>query len=226
MGMAFRVKFLALLAIVLAISTVAAHAGAILASATITAPERGSVSISSPGGVDFPHTGDRPLLVDKTFDALGHSIFTFPVVHGSEGAGTTTFTFLETIENGSEAGFSEYRFTITDFDPAFPVVFTSLDTTFLEGFVLDPLSGPQELIFSGLLQSGLVANAAFHLAVPDPGDGNSYTFTMVQGPVAVISEPATLELVGVGLLVFGFFARQRLQRVYGHSVASLRVLQF
>jgi hypothetical protein len=162
MGMAFRVKFLVIWAIALAMPTVAAHAGAILSSATITAPEHGSVSISSPGGVDFPQTGDRPLLVDKTFDAPGRSIFTFLVEHSSEGADTTTFTFLETIENGSEAGFSEYRFAITDFDPAFLVVFTSLDTTFLAGFVSNPLSGPQELIFSGLLQSGLVTNAAFH----------------------------------------------------------------
>jgi hypothetical protein len=208
MGMAFRDKVLAGLALALAIWAGAAHAGAILASVTVTAPEHGSVSISSPGGVDFPNAGDRPLLVDKTFDAPGHSIFTFTVEHGDQGAGATVFTFHETIRNESGGDFDEYQFAITNNNLSYPVVFTNLATTFLDGFVLDPLSGTQELSFSGLLQSGLVADAAFYLAVSDPGAGNSYTFTLVQGPVAAISEPATLGLLGIGVLSLALLRRR------------------
>jgi hypothetical protein len=206
--MALNAGFLAGATIALVSCADAAHAGAILASVTVTAPERGSVSIYSPGGLDFPKTGDMPILVDKTFDGVGYSIFTFPVEHGGGDGGTTTFTFLETIGNETEAGFTDYRFAIIDAVPSRPVAFTDLDATFIKGFTLNLSSGPRELRLSGLLASGLVAEAAFHLTVPDPGEGNSYTFTLIQGPAVTISEPAAFGLAGVGLLSLSFLRRR------------------
>lgn len=48
--------------------------------------------------------------------------------------------------------------------------------------------------------------------MPDPGAGNTYTFTLTQTPVGVVPEPETNALMLAGLGLIGFLARRRQQK--------------
>lgn len=130
---------------------------------------------------------------------------------GHTQAGGNNFDVTESISNQTGIDFSDYHITIIEPDSTNGIVFNAFQSSTLNGFTLDnpPDSGPRNLNFTGALAAGGVTDASFTLSLVDPGQGNSYTFDLVQTPT-VIPLPAAVWLLGSGLLgVAGITKRRR-----------------
>lgn len=154
-------------------------------------------------------TDPNVLNLSKTFDSLNPIVLTFTVGHAEGGPGNP-YTVTEAIVNNTGQSWTDFHFSITE--PANGgqgVVFTNFNSSTLTGFTLDspPSSGPRDLNFTGSLDQGLAANAAFSLSPFDPGAGNTATFTLTQ--VATIPEPETYAMLLAGLGLMGAMVKRR-----------------
>jgi hypothetical protein len=174
------------------------------------------ISASGPGLGSFLandiDNDDRSLVLTKTFEQVGPITLTFTVGHATGGGGP--FDVTEPIFNNTGTEFIDFHFAIVE--PAEVqgngVVFTSFNQSILSGFTLDspPSSGPRNLNFTGSLVSAEATAALFNLSPFDPGNGNTYTFQLVQTP-SVVPEPATWILIVAGVL--GVVAGMRRRRL-------------
>ena len=136
----------------------------------------------------------------------------------------------ETINNGTAAAFSNFHFHLdgSASGPASNVTFNHFDAAdnifapeLPPGFTLDSPSkaqpapfeptGPGDLNFTGELKAGVsIEEGYFSMNIPDPGVGNTYTFSLTQTPVAgVVPEPETCAMFLAGLGLMGFMACRR-----------------
>lgn len=191
-----------------------ASASAVITDITASGPGLGSFSVlANP-------TNDKGLDLSKTFDSVNPITLTFTVAHSVGNGGS--YDIIEAITNNTGTAFSDFHLSITEpaNAPGNGIVFTSFNSSTLDGFTLDSpsvtqpspfnSSGPRDLNFTGNLAVGDSANAGYHLSPFDPGVGNTYTFTITQTPtVSPIPEPETYAMLLAGLGVMGFIARRR-----------------
>ncbi|MEO6561865.1 MAG: PEP-CTERM sorting domain-containing protein [Nitrosospira sp.] len=195
-----------------AIST--ASASAVITDITASGAGLGSFSVLANA------TNDKGLDLSKVFDSVNPITLTFTVAHSVGNGGS--YDVIESITNNTGTAFSDFHLSITEPTNASGngVVFTSFNSSTLEGFTLDSPSvnqsssfnhsGPRDLNFTGALAVGDTANASFNLKPFDPGTGNSYTFTITQTPtVSPIPEPETYAMLLAGLGLMGAMARRR-----------------
>jgi hypothetical protein len=136
---------------------------------------------------------------------------------------------VEDIKNGTIAPFTGLHLQLVEPEnaPANGIVFNSFDasnedmdqSSLLNTLDLPSVSqpapfeptGPQNLNFTGALAAGATTEAGyFNLGVFDPGAGNTYTFSLIQTPVAgVVPKPETYALLLAGLGLMGFMARRK-----------------
>ncbi|MEP6607011.1 MAG: PEP-CTERM sorting domain-containing protein [Nitrosospira sp.] len=191
-----------------------ASASAVITDITASGPGLGSFSVMASS------TNDKGLDLTKAFDSVNPITLTFTVAHSVGNGGS--YDVIESITNNTSTAFSDFHLSITEPTnaPGNGVVFTSFNSSTLDGFTLDSpsanqpspfnSSGPRDLNFTGMLAVGDAANAGFHLSAFDPGVGNTYTFTITQTPtVSPIPEPETYAMLLAGLGVMGFMARRR-----------------
>ena len=165
-------------------------------------------------------TNDKGLDFSKVFDSVDPITLTFTVAHSVGNGGS--YDIIESIANNTGTAFSDFHLSITQPTdaPGNGVVFTSFNSSTLEGFTLDSpsvnqlspfnSSGPRDLNFTGALAIGGTANAGFSLSAFDPGAGNTYTFTLTQTPtVSPIPEPETYAMLLAGLGLMGAVARRK-----------------
>jgi hypothetical protein len=191
-----------------------ASASAVITDITASGPGMGSFSVLASS------TNDKGLDLSKTFDSINPITLTFTVAHSVGNGGS--YDMVESITNNTTTAFSDFHLSITEPTnaPGNGVVFTSFNSSTLDGFTLDSpsmnqpspfnSSGPRDLNFTGSLAAGNHADAKFSLSAFDPGVGNTYTFTVTQTPtVSAIPEPETYAMLLAGLGVMGFIARRR-----------------
>ncbi|MDQ3185571.1 MAG: PEP-CTERM sorting domain-containing protein [Pseudomonadota bacterium] len=201
-------------ALILGGSISTASASAVITDITASGPGLGSFSVLASS------TNDKGLDLSKVFDSVNPITLTFTVAHSVGNGGS--YDVIESIINNTGTAFSDFHLSITEPTNASGngVVFTSFNSSTLDGFVLDSpsmnqvfpfnSSGPRDLNFTGSLAVGDTANASFNLSPFDPGVGNSYTFTITQTPtVSAIPEPETYALLLAGLSMMGFIARRK-----------------
>ena len=165
-------------------------------------------------------TNDTGLDFSKGFDSVDPITLTFTVAHSVGNGGS--YDIIESIANNTGTAFSDFHLSITQPTdaPGNGVVFTSFNSSTLDGFTLDSpsvnqpspfnSSGPRDLNFTGALAIGGTANAGFSLSTFDPGAGNTYTFTLTQTPtVSAIPEPETYAMLLAGLGLMGAVARRK-----------------
>ncbi len=180
-----------------------ANAAAIILDITASGPGLGSFVANS---ID---NDANSLVLTKTFDNVAPITLTFTVGH-SQGGGNQ-FAVSEGIFNNTGTEFTDFHFAIVEPPQGNGVVFNSFNQSTLAGFTLDspPSSGPRNLNFTGSLGSPASALASFKLSPFDPGNGNTYTFQLVQTPT-VVPEPGTWGLLVAGLLGVAGVVRRRL----------------
>ncbi|MEP6605982.1 MAG: PEP-CTERM sorting domain-containing protein [Nitrosospira sp.] len=191
-----------------------ASASAVITDITASGLGLGSFSVLASS------TNDNGLDLSKAFDSVNPITLTFTVAHSVGNGGS--YDVVESIKNNTSTAFSDFHLSITEPTDATGngVVFTSFNSSTLDGFKLDSpsanqpspfnSSGSRDLNFTGMLAVGDSANAGFHLSAFDPGVGNTYTFTITQTPtVSPIPEPETYAMLLAGLGVMGFIARRR-----------------
>ncbi len=192
----------------------AASASAVITDITASGPGLGSFSVLANS------TNDKGLDFSKTFDSVNPITLTFTVAHSVGNGGS--YDIIEAITNNTGTAFSDFHLSITEPTnaPGNGVVFTSFNSSTLDGFTLDSpsvtqpspfnSSGPRDLNFTGTLAAGDSANATFNLSPFDPGTGNTYTFTITQTPtVSPIPEPETYAMLLAGLGLMGAMVRRR-----------------
>ncbi len=191
-----------------------ASASAVITDITASGPGLGSFSVLASS------TNDKGLDFSKVFDSVDPITLTFTVAHSVGNGGS--YDIIESITNNTGTAFSDFHLSITQPTDASGngVVFTSFNSSTLDGFTLDSpsvnqpspfnSSGPRDLNFTGALAIGGAANAGFSLSAFDPGVGNTYTFTLTQTPtVSAIPEPETYALLLAGLGMMGAVARRK-----------------
>jgi hypothetical protein len=210
MGKMMKVKLLSgFLALAFSAATFSATAAPIITGITASGQGLGSFSFS---------IQNRTIDLWKTFTSINPITLTFTVAH-SNGNGNSDearsngnggpYEISEWITNNTTTAFSDFHFQIiepTD-APGNGVVFTSFNQSTMAGFTLDSptSSGPRNLNFTGFLAIDGTSKAQFKLSPFDPGHGNTYTFMLRQIPTipnGTVPEPATLGLLGLGLLWF------------------------
>ena len=89
-------------------------------------------------------------------------------------------------------------------------MFTSFNQSTMTGFTLDspPSSGPRNLNFTGFLANGENADADFNISPFDPGQDNTYSFSLIQTPT--IPEPGTWAMLMAGLIGVAGMVRRRI----------------
>jgi hypothetical protein len=213
---------LLLVAMVFGGSVTTATAAPVITDVTASGAGLGSFSLNSLGGsiglVDF----------SSTFASASAITYTFTVGHSDNGF--SSYHVVEDIKNGTTAPFTGLHLQLVEPEnaPANGIVFNSFDASnedigpeFPPEFTLDLPSvsqpapfeptGPQNLNFTGALAAGATTEAGyFNLGVFDPGAGNTYTFSLIQTPVAgVVPEPETYAMLLAGLGLMGFMARRK-----------------
>ena len=209
-----KLSKLVIAALVFGGSVSTATASAVITDITASGPGLGSFSVLASS------TNDKGLDLSKVFDSVNPITLTFTVAHSVGNGGS--YDVIESITNNTGTAFSDFHLSITEpaNAPGNGVVFTSFNSSTLDGFTLDSpsvnqpspfnSSGPRDLNFTGALAVGDTANASFHLSPFDPGTGNSYTFTITQTPtVSPIPEPETYAMLLAGLGLMGAIARRR-----------------
>lgn len=192
------------IALVSAIALVLGSIGAANAVGTITEIEASGPGLGSFSAGDL--TGSS-LIWSKTFDHFGPITLLFTVEHGT-GPGGSPYAIAETIHNNTGIDFTDFHFSIVEPSAKNGVVFTG-STSALAGFNLDASSGPRDLNFTGgTLFNGSGSVAAFTLNTPDPGNGKTYQFELVQ--TASVPEPGAWALMIAGLLGVAGIARRKL----------------
>jgi hypothetical protein len=153
----------------------------------------------------------------KVFGTFAPITLEFTVQHAT---GQNKFHFTETITNKTDRAWTDFHFAITepkelDFHGNGDV-FTEFMKATLTGFTLQSPSvsdsGPRKLDFLGSLAIGASATASFDINVFDPGEGKTYVFDLTQTPSAgptAVPEPASLALLGSGLLGVGMLGRRK-----------------
>ncbi len=198
-------------------------ASAVITDVTASGAGLGSFSVDDNGVASDGNFLD----LSKTFSSVNPITLTFTVAH-SEATGTP-YNVNEVIKNNSASAFTDFHLHIDEpANSARGVVFTSfnssssLDTVpdFTPNFTLDSPSkdqpspflhsGPRDLNFTGELKAGgTLADGYFSLNAPDPGVGNTYTFTVTQTPtVGVVPEPETYAMLLAGLGLLGWRLRR------------------
>jgi hypothetical protein len=166
--------------------------------------------------------------LSSTYASVNPITLTFTVGH-AEGADRDHHVY-EMINNGTAATFSSFHFHLDGpaNSPASNVTFNYFDAEdnifapeLPPGFTLDSpskaqpapfeLTGPRDLNFTGELKAGAsIEEGYFSMNIPDPGAGNTYTFSLTQTPVAgVVPEPETYAMFLAGLGLMGFMARRK-----------------
>jgi len=93
-------------------------------------------------------------------------------------------------------------------------VWYSITSTALHSPVLRSIQLPRSVHASSISPEDWpahgTATATFRLNLPDPGAGNTTTFTLTQMPsVSAVPEPETYAMLMAGLDVIGFMVRRR-----------------
>ena len=201
-------------ALILGGSISTATASSVITDITASGPGMGSFSVMASS------TNDKGLDFTKVFDSVNPITLTFTVAHSVGNGGS--YDVVESLTNSTGTAFSDFHLSITEPTDASGngVVFTSFNSSTLDGFTLDSPSmsqpspfnstGPRDLNFTGSLGTGDTAQLGFHLSPFDPGVGNTYTFTITQTPtVSPIPEPETYAMLLAGLGLVGYMARRR-----------------
>ena len=181
------------------------------------------------GSFSFSELGSSAVLdFSTTFSSVNPITLTFTVAH--EDDISFPYHIYDAIKNNTPEAFSSFHLHINESSsaPGDGVVFTSFNSAddffapdFTPSFTLDSSSinqpapfeptGPRDLNFTGELKAGETAIQSYYsLDLPDPGVGNTYTFSLTQTPVAgVVPEPETYAMFLAGLGLMGFMARRR-----------------
>ena len=159
-----------------------ASASAVITDITASGAGLGSFSVLA------NTTNDKGLDLSKVFDSVNPITLTFTVAHSVGNGGS--YDVIESITNNTGTAFSDFHLSITEPTDAQGngVVFTSFNSSTLDGFTLDSPSvsqsspfnhsGPRDLNFTGTLAAGESADASFNLKPFDPGTGNTaFTIT-------------------------------------------------
>jgi hypothetical protein len=199
-----------------------ATASSVITNITASGPGLGSFSFEDPSPT-FKY-------LSTAFSSVDPITLTFTVAH-TEGA-NLEHNIYETLGNGTATAFTDFHLHIDapvgnqGNDVAFNYFNLNdhyLAPDFAPSFTLDSPSnsqptpfeptGPRDLNFTGELKAGASAeDGYFNLNIPDPGAGNTYTFSLVQTPsVGVVPEPETYAMFLAGLGLMGFMAKRRKQ---------------
>jgi hypothetical protein len=183
-----------------AVLAIALMSGSTTAIATpiITAVESmGAAFATAPTPPFNPGFGIR-----KEFTAVGPLRHTFTVGHES-GVDRIGFDIEELIINRTPIDFADLVSTIEDSE-GWGVTFEQLA----------PFRPPPGVVSPGTVTCGAgpfpdsIVEGGILLRIPDPSPGGSYRFILVETPIPVsVPEPATLGLLGTGLLVFDLLHR-------------------
>jgi hypothetical protein len=215
--------------LLLAIALGGPIATATASSVSVTASGAGLGSFfvdSNKGVVEKEHP---TLELVKTFSNNNPVALTFTVSHSEPtGPSYDLYDVFEAINNDTTSTFTNFHLQITEpvGVPAHGVAFRSFNLplssfapNFTPSFALDSPAkeqpspfqhtGPRDLNFTGELKAGsTTVDSYFSLTIPDPGAGNTYTFTLSQTPT-VVPEPETYALMLAGLGLVGFMARRK-----------------
>lgn len=205
-------------------SVATATASSVITDITASGPGLGSFEMGT-----GQHSGGYGLVqFSNSFSSVNPITLTFKVEHTD----TVLFPYdvYQDITNGTGSTFTGFHVQISESVPPKGVVFSSFDEaneefgpSFAPSFTLNASSknqpapfsqtGPLDLNFTGDLAAGATATDAYYsLNMPDPGAGNSYTFTLTQTPVvAVVPEPETYAMFLAGLGLMGFMAKRKKQ---------------
>lgn len=200
----------------------AAAASAVITDVTASGPGLGSFSLG--------HIYSQPDaygLVEalETFTSVNPISLTFSVEH-SDGD-RKPYDIEIPITNGTTSAFTDFHLHISEPNSTSGVVFSSFDAANEEfgpdvspKFTLDSPSkgqpspfeqtGPRDLNFTGELEAGQKTISSYYsLTLPDPGVGNTYSFTVTQTPtVGVVPEPETYAMMLAGLGLLGWRLRR------------------
>ena len=199
-----KCKLLALSAAIASLGWIgAASAAPIITDITASGPGLGSFSFEI-------FEDSRSIDLFKTFDSLNPITLTFTVAHSTGPA--TSYEISEEITNNTGLDWRDFHFQIVE-PPDAPgngVVFTSFNQSTMTGFTLDspPSSGPRNLNFTGFLANGETADADFNISPFDPGQDNTYSFSLIQTPT--IPEPGTWAMLMAGLIGVAGMVRRRI----------------
>lgn len=201
-------------------SAATATASSVITDITASGPGLGSFS--------FSELGSSVSNFSTTFSSVNPITLTFTVAHG-DGI-SLPYQIYDAIKNNTAEAFSTFHLHLNESSstPEDGVVFTSFNSAddffapdFTPRFTLDSSSinqpapfestGPRDLNFTGELKAGETAVQSYYgLDLPDPGSGNTYTFSLTQTPVAgVVPEPETYAMFLVGLGLMGFMAHRK-----------------
>lgn len=197
-----------------------ATASSVVTDITASGPGLGSFSLEE-SPLNFSY-------LSTTYASSSPITLTFTVGHAD--GEDREHQVYETINNGTAAAFSNFHFYLdgSASGPASNVTFNHFDAAdnifapeLPPGFTLDSPSkaqpapfeptGPGDLNFTGELKAGVsIEEGYFSMNIPDPGAGNTYTFSLVQTPVAgVVPEPETYAMFLAGLGLMGFMSRRK-----------------
>jgi hypothetical protein len=209
-----------LVAIALGGPVTTATASSIITDITASGPGLGLFSFESPAPT-FAY-------LSTTFSSVNPITLTFTVGHSDRD--DLVHHIYETVNNDTATAFSNFHlhinelsnapgdgvafknFTLNsdDFEPKFDPNFALDSPSKAQPFPFEP-TGSRDLNFTGELRAGVaVEDGYFNLNLPDPGAGNTYTFSLTQTPVAaVVPEPETYAMLLAGLGLMSFMARRK-----------------
>jgi hypothetical protein len=194
-------NMLAAWAVTLMIGSTAATATPIITA--VTSSGAGSAFINPDPPFSPTFAGIR-----KEFTGVGPLNLTFTV--GNEpGVDRIDFVFEEQIINQTPIDFADIVFAIEDPEGR-GVTFEQLAP--FRPPAPDLCQPPPGVVSPGTVTCGITPSfveGGIQINIPDPGPGGSYNFTLIETPIPVsVPEPATLGLLGTGLLVFGLLRHQ------------------